>query len=160
VVAHEPSLASVLPDADHWLTFHHDLYALYREQGPDVAKEVFKATVGIGETRPPEAAQPPPDELAAMLSRIRANQRFWFEYEMRSYPAVRLDIAALKAVADRLVLAGDRGSPGHFPYRAVAALAEQLGTGIVHFPGGHLGNVVQPIEFADVLGRVLASSAR
>lgn len=159
VVAHEPSLASVLPDAERWLRFHTDLYDTYRRYGPDVAKQQFKASVGIGDTRPPEAAQPPADELAEMLARIRTNQVFWFEYEMRYYPAFQPDIAALRAVAGRLVLGGDRDAPDHFPYRATAALAARLGTGIVHFPGGHLGNVVRPFEFADILARVLTSGA-
>lgn len=157
LVCHEPPLASLLPDADRWLTFYQDLYAIYRREGVRKARDIFRATVGMsGETRPPKETELPPDRLAEMLERIRRNQEFWFEHEVRSYPAARPDLVALKAVSGRLVLAGGNDSRGHFPYRPNAVLAERLGLGIEHFPGGHVGYVTHPFDFAAKLDEVLS----
>src|SRR5437899_2858228 len=41
VIAHEPPLASVLPDAEHWLGFYADLYQTYRTSGVDAARKAF-----------------------------------------------------------------------------------------------------------------------
>lgn len=157
LISHEPPLASVLPDAEQWLQFYTDLYELYQNSGVKVARQVFRARVGMnGETRPPKGAELPPERLAEMLDRIRHNQDFWFEHEVRTYPAFIPDTAKLKTVSHRLILAGGTTSRDHFPYRPNAILAERLGTDITHFPGGHGGYVTHPAEFADMLYRVLS----
>jgi pimeloyl-ACP methyl ester carboxylesterase len=159
LVAYEPPIASVLPDAEHWLAFYRDLYALYRREGAKPAMAIFRDTMGLhGETRPPEQFQPPPEQLDEMLTRIRNNHVVWFEDEVLVYPGVELDIPALKSGADRLVLAGGRDSRQHWPYRPNTVLAEQIGLEIVHFPGGHVGHVTHPVEFADRLDEVLRGS--
>lgn len=156
LVAHEAPLASVLPDAERWLGFYAELYERYRSSGPKQAMEFFRRSVGMtGTTRPPEHHQPPPEELAAMLERIRRNQVFWFESEILAYPGFELDLAALAAASDRLVLAGGRESRDHHPYRPGVVLARRLGMRVVDFPGGHVGYVTHPEEFAELLHRVL-----
>ncbi|GAT67126.1 alpha/beta hydrolase fold protein [Planomonospora sphaerica] len=156
LVAHEPPLASVLPDAGRWLRFYADLYDVYRRDGAQVAMRFFRERAGMAEpTRPPQDLQPPPERLEAMLARIRRNQVFWFEHEILPYPAFDLDVAALEGVSDRLVLAGGSASREHFPYRPNTVLAERLGLPVVDFPGGHVGYVTHPVEFADALARVL-----
>jgi pimeloyl-ACP methyl ester carboxylesterase len=155
-IVHEPPLASVLPDADDWLAFYAGLYEIYRDSGAKAAMEVFRARMGMnGTTRPPDSAQLPPQELAEMLFRIRGNHTLWFEREILTFPGFVPDIPALKAVSDRLVLAGGDTSREDFPYQPNTVLAEQLGVDIVHFPGGHVGHVTHPFEFAETLTRVL-----
>lgn len=157
-VVHEPPLASVLPDGDQWLRFYAELYETYRDAGTSAAMAVFRERMGMRRTtRPPEDAQLPPDELAAMLARIKANHTVWFEREVREYPAFQPDMVALKAVADQLVLAGGDTSRGDLPYRPNTVLAERLGVGITHFPGGHVGFVTHPWEFADALSALLTA---
>jgi pimeloyl-ACP methyl ester carboxylesterase len=158
LVSHEPPLASVLPDSAQWLQFYHDLYGVYRNSGAKAARDVFRDRMGMsGPTRPPAEAELPPDELAEMVARVRHNQPFWFEYELRSYPAFQPDIAALSAASDRLVLAGSSTTREQFPYRPNVVLAERIGTAIVHFPGSHIGYSTHPAEFADRLSDVLAA---
>jgi pimeloyl-ACP methyl ester carboxylesterase len=159
-VVHEPPLASVLPDAVAWLEFYTNLYDTYRDAGPAAAMAVFRERMGMhGTTRPPDDAQLPPDELAAMLARIRANHTLWFEREVREYPAFQPDLVALKAVADQLVLGGGESSRDDPPYEPNTVLAEGLGVPVTHFPGGHVGFVTHPWEFADALSALLTARA-
>ncbi|HUZ25814.1 MAG TPA: alpha/beta hydrolase [Streptosporangiaceae bacterium] len=156
LLAHEPPLTSVLPDAARWTEFHAGLYDTYRRSGVEAARDIFKVSMGLdGQTRPPKGAELPPEELAGLLDRLRRNQVFWFEYEMRTYPDFLPDIETLKSVSDRLVLLGGSASREHVPYRPNTVLASLLGTDVLDFPGGHLGYVTHPIEFADQLAGVL-----
>jgi pimeloyl-ACP methyl ester carboxylesterase len=158
LVAHEPPLASVLPDAAYWQEFYAGLHATYRSDGIDAAKQVFRAHLGLtGETRPPKDAELPADRLAQMLARIRGNQEFWWDHEMQAYPAFVPDIAALRLVSDQLVLAVGSESREDFPYRPNAMLAELLGIKVTDFPGGHVGHVTHPAEFAATLAGILAT---
>jgi len=161
VVVHEPPLASILPDAEHWLAFYDNLYLTYRERGMEAAREVFRAHVGMeGDTRPPRDAQLPPDQLEQLLARLRRNQVFWFEHETRSFPAYRPDLDALRRHSDRLVLAGGVASREQYAYRPNRELARLLGLKMVDFPGGHVGHVTHPYEFADRLVDVLQRKRR
>ncbi|MEV7097672.1 alpha/beta hydrolase [Amycolatopsis sp. NPDC051045] len=157
-VVHEPPLASVLPDAAGWLAFYADLYRTYQDSGPSVAMGVFRERMGMrGTTKPPDDAQLPPDELAAMLARIRANHTLWFEREVRAYPALVPDVEALRPLAGRLVLGGGDKSRDDFPYQPNRVLSARLGVPITHFPGGHVGFVTHPAAFADALSELLTA---
>ncbi len=160
LVAHEPPLASVLPDAARWLDFYQRLYTTYRESGVAAAKAMFREHVGLaGETRPPRQAQLPPAQLEELLARLRRNEVFWFEHETRSFPAFQPDLAVLRRYGDRLVLAGGEDSREQYAYRPNQELARLLDLPVVHFPGGHLGHVTHPYEFAAALHGLLAHRA-
>lgn len=161
VVAHEPPLASVLPDAEQWLGFYGELYETYQREGVDAARKAFRSGMGMETTtKPPRRTELPPDELAEMLGRIRRNHVFWFEHELLAYPAYRPDLRLLKSFSDKLVLAGDATTRDRFPYRPNTVLAEHTGNPIVHLPGGHVGYVTQPDEFAAALREVVRPGSR
>lgn len=77
-----------------------------------------------------------------------ANATYWFEHELRQYPAVTLDLNALKAHADRIVLTAGRESRGYPCYQVSVELAEKFGLDLIELPGGHIGLLTQPTEFA------------
>lgn len=159
MVVHEPPLVSVLPDAQHWLTFHAELYNTYRTEGADAARPIFRTYAGLdGDTRPPPEAELPEQVLADLLARLRENQIFWYEHELLSYPGWLPDLTALKAGVDRLVLAGGAASREHHSCLPNAVLAEQLGTELAIFPGGHVGHITHPVEYAEALSRVLGAA--
>ncbi|TDC40395.1 alpha/beta hydrolase [Micromonospora sp. 15K316] len=161
VVVHEPPLASILPDAEQWLAFYDNLYLTYRERGIDAAREVFRDHVGLeGETRPPKDVQLPPDQLEQLLARLRRNQVFWYEHETRSFPAYRPDLTTLRRHSDQLVLAGGTTSREQYAYRPNMELARLLGLTMVDLPGGHVGHVTHPYEFADRLVDTLRGKQR
>jgi pimeloyl-ACP methyl ester carboxylesterase len=165
VVAHEPPLVCLLPDAAQHLALFDGVYDTYRREGVDAALTEFNTGLGLGELpRPPAGAQLPP-HVVEMLARLARNQAFWLEHELRQYTRVRPDLAALRAAvlrdaalrdaAPRLVLAGGVESRGQVPYRPNAVLAERLGIPLVEFPGGHVGYVTHPEDFAARLVAVL-----
>ena len=100
VVAHEPPVAFLLPDAAKWLAFFDGVYDTYREDGVPKAMHQFAIGVlGSADRQVIEHALPEhPNEF---------NTRYWMEHELRQYPRVALDLAALAANAERIVLAGD-----------------------------------------------------
>ncbi|BCM70322.1 MULTISPECIES: alpha/beta fold hydrolase [Streptomyces] len=61
---------------------------------------------------------------------------------------------------DRLTIAAGADSRGQLLYRTAESLAGRLGCGFAEFPGGHLGALDHPEEFADALAEALRSSAR
>jgi hypothetical protein len=76
------------------------------------------------------------------------NANYWFEHELRQYPAVDLELGALKAYADRIVLVAGRESRGYPTYEVNVELGKKLGRELIELPGGHIGFLTQPAEFA------------
>jgi len=84
-----------------------------------------------------------------------ANAAYWMEHELRQYPRVELDLAALAVHTERIVLAGGRDSQDQLPYQPNRVLASALGLDIVNLPGGHLGFLSSPALFAKELKKAL-----
>ncbi|MET8724557.1 alpha/beta fold hydrolase [Streptomyces misionensis] len=75
------------------------------------------------------------------------------------HPFTRYAPAAVPASVP-LTLAAGADSHGHVLYRTAEFLAERLGGAFTEFPGGHLGTLEHPVEFADRLAESLLSGAR
>lgn len=142
VVAHEPPAVRLLPDGDQWVDFFDDVYNTYRRSGVDPALEQFAEATGI-----PQGGPPPPTDPTA-CSYQAANNVYWFERELRQYPRVRLDVDTLATHTDQLMLAGGRESTQDIAYQPNTVLARRLDKTIVDLPGGHLGFLTHPTEFA------------
>lgn len=84
-----------------------------------------------------------------------ANVLYWFERELRQYTRTELDLEALAVHADRVVLAGGRDSTKQITYQPNTVLAATIGKTIVDLPGGHVGLITHPAEFARALLDVL-----
>ena len=86
---------------------------------------------------------------------VRAAIEYWMEYELRQYPSVDFDIAALKANANRIVMAAGTGSRG-FPLHPLSKnLAAQLNASFVEIPGAHSGYAVRSAEFGPAIMNAL-----
>jgi len=151
VVAHEPPAVSLLPDAAKWLAFFDGVYDTYRKKGvPEAMHQFASGAFGsIDHQLMHRAMREHTNEYT------QSNVEYWMEHELRQYPRVELDLAALAAHAERIVLAGGRDSQDQLPYQPNRVLARQLGLDIVNFPGGHLGFVSSPTEFAKELMNAL-----
>lgn len=154
VVAHEPPLIPLLPDANRWLALFDDVHATYRKEGAATAMRVFSAAVGL-----PDA--PGDHEIPAeMLVRLTSNQNFFLEHELRQYVRQVPDLRALGRAKDRLVLGGGRDSRDAtgplLPARPNQVLAARLDLGVTDFPGAHVGYLTHPAEFADAVRSALA----
>ena len=151
LIAHEPPLALLLPEAEEARAGMHEIYGTYRDSGISAAWERFSAFTGMN-IRPQYAAadpQPPAAEAVA------TSERF-FGHGLLPIALYQPDFSALQAASTRLVVAEGTGSKGEFPQRTAVALAECLGTPLIDFPGGHAGFVSESKEFAAVLRRTLA----
>ncbi|PWK71335.1 pimeloyl-ACP methyl ester carboxylesterase [Streptomyces sp. CG 926] len=152
VVAHEPPVVEVLPDAPD----HRALLVRVREtldgQGLMPAMAVFAAGLRkAGDTPGPPAEVVLPPEAAARAERTMADLPYFVGRIVPAFMSYVPDVDRLESLSERLVLAGGQDSRGELPYRPAAFLAERLGTDLRHFPGGHTGLTTHPAAFGEVL---------
>ncbi|MEV4001714.1 alpha/beta fold hydrolase [Actinomadura sp. NPDC049753] len=148
LVAHEPPLLTLLPDADHWETVMADVERAYRDGGVGPAMGTFGAALGMGggdeedgsaEGGPAEEQEPPSPEMQEMFARFERNTEFFVGYEVPGFGRYRPDVEALRGSPVRIVPAAGEGSAGEPPHRAALELAERLGTSAETYPGDHGG---------------------
>ncbi|MFS0693104.1 alpha/beta fold hydrolase [Streptomyces nitrosporeus] len=153
VVAHEPPVVEVLPDPETGRALFAEVRAAFRRDGSEAAAAVMSAGIGEGASRPQDegAASAPPPLTPETLRRMRANLPVFLEHMLCPFTGYVPDTAALEAAADRLVLAVGEESGEQLTARPVRALAQRFGRKATPFPGGHLGVVERPAEFAAAL---------
>ena len=153
LVPFEPPAVRVVPDGQEWVDFFFGVYDLYRQSGIEPALKKFREQTFAESDR---------QAMARVRNRnngeyVLANATYWFEHELRQYPVVELDLDALEAHADRIVPAAGRKSRGYPCYEVSVELGKRLGRDLIELPGGHVGYVAHPAEFArellDALGR-------
>jgi pimeloyl-ACP methyl ester carboxylesterase len=148
LVAHEPPLTELLPDAADHRNQLEALHESYRTEGVAIAMGRFLAYIGVA---PPEAAGHPlplPDEA------IR-DADFFLKNMIRTIAPTRLDLATVRAIPTRIVVAAGETSTGQLANRTAVALAEQLNTELTVFPGDHGGYASDPEPFATQLRKAL-----
>src|SRR6266498_3589043 len=152
LVPFEPSAVRQLPNGQKWLDFFFEIYDLYRQAGMQPALKKFREQA-FAESDQQVMARARDSKNSAY---VLANTTYWFEHELRQYPAVDLDLDVLKAHADRIVPVAGRESRGHPCYEVSVELGKKLGRDVIELPGGHVGYVGQPAEFARELVQALA----
>ncbi|MEW9531039.1 alpha/beta fold hydrolase [Microbispora sp. NPDC049125] len=153
LVAHEPPLAEVLPDAPRWRAFFREVHDTYRRDGAGPAMRMFMAGIGADSLQRPDGIDP------ELIVRMSGNIDFFLRHEVRQAPGYRPDLAALDSQRERIVPAGGQDSRQHFPYRPALTLAGRWGKRVTEFPGDHVGYWSHPVEFAATLADVLAGPA-
>jgi pimeloyl-ACP methyl ester carboxylesterase len=152
VVAHEPPVSEVLPDAARWRGEYEKAYGIFREQGVEAGFSRFEA-IDPGEPDPGgDLASYPEDP--EIWERIGPNRAFLLAYEMLPFTRYRPKVEALKAMGDRLAI-GIATYKAPMMTRVVDTLTSSLGTKPVEFPGDHIGYAPRPKEFAAKLHEVL-----
>ncbi|MFI1972029.1 alpha/beta fold hydrolase [Streptomyces cinnamoneus] len=147
LVAHEPFVIDLLPDADRWHTFFQEVCEQYEREGLGPALRTFTGAIGVDV--PPEPAESLPQPVREMLARVLGNMDVCLKYELRSFVRFRPDVAALRAARFTLVAGGE--GPRTLLHRTTQVLAEGVGTEVVDFPGGHVGFLTHPADFATAL---------
>ena len=151
LVAHEPPLALLLPDAKEARAGIHNIYDTYRDSGIGAAWQRFSSFTGINMRPQGEEAVPQPPSAEA----VATSERF-FAQGLLPIALYQPDFSALQVVPARVIVAGGTTSKGQFAQRTAVALAERLGTPLVDFPGGHGGFASDSKDFAAVLRSTLA----
>jgi pimeloyl-ACP methyl ester carboxylesterase len=155
LVAHEPPVAALLPDAAHWRAFTEEIRDIYRRDGVFPAMQKFGEGVGLGGPEPD--AEPGP-EAAQAIQRMMGNLELFAGYTIPVITNYEPDLSALRNGPARVVVGvGDESTPDQLAYRAAVALAAGLGTEPVTFPGAHGGFASHSGTFAARLDEVLSA---
>jgi pimeloyl-ACP methyl ester carboxylesterase len=167
LVAHEPPLASVLPDGEHAMAAARAVAETYERSGWGAAMAHFFVIVGHrGPFTAEVAAQPAPDPANFGLATDDDGSRtdVLFRQVLVAGTHYEPDFAALETASTRIVMAAGEESEGELASRGAFAVAERLGTKPVLFPSGHggflggeYGQTGEPEAFAAKLREVLAS---
>ncbi|MFZ0995286.1 MAG: alpha/beta hydrolase [Candidatus Dormiibacterota bacterium] len=170
LVAHEPPLMSVLPDAEAAERALAQCRDAYAAKGQGVGMAAFIAmTSWRGEFTEEYFAQPTPDPAQFGMSTADDGSRDDPVLSDRSsaITSYRPDFDALVAAPTRIVIAVGEESIGTFTGRASVAMAEVLGQQATVFPshhggfvGGDSGYAGQPEAFARKLRDVLTEDGR
>ena len=153
LVAFEPPAVRLLPDGQKWVDFFHHIYDLHHQSGIGPAMQQFRERTFAASDRAAMA-----HAMAANTgAQIPANLTYWFEHELRQYPAAHLDLQTLRAHADRIMPAAGRDSRGYPCRQATEELGRQLDRQLIALPGGHVGCVAQPADFAAELRQALTA---
>ncbi|MFF4444492.1 alpha/beta fold hydrolase [Streptomyces sp. NPDC001502] len=156
LVAHEPPVVEVLPDAFEHRALVARVQETFRTQGLMPAMAMFAAGLKKdGATTEPKAEIELPPQAAARAEQTMANLPYFVGRIVPGFMSYTPDIHRLEALSDRLVLACGQDSRGELPYRPAAFLAERLGIELLHLPGGHTGMTTHPAEFGDFIRKAL-----
>jgi clorobiocin/coumermycin A biosynthesis protein CloN7/CouN7 len=158
LVAHEPPVIELLPDAAEVRAQIQDVYDTYRTEGADKAMVKFMAHAGLAGGPGPQADAPQWNPSPEQVARMRAANDVFLSHLIRPTTRYRPDIAALQAASTRIVVAAGATSTGQLANRTALALADRLGTPVVEFPGDHGGFMTRPEPCGRVLDQVLTSA--
>jgi pimeloyl-ACP methyl ester carboxylesterase len=164
LVAHEPPIATVLPDRAEALAAVADINQTYERAGLGPAMAKFIAITSVRGPIPADFPNHDPDPANFGLPTEDDGSR---DHPMVGPHIVHvthyeLDFDALRSVATRIVIGAGAESEGAFTYRAAVGVAERLGTEPVIFPshhagflGGEFGQQGDPDAFAATLRQAL-----
>jgi uncharacterized protein YndB with AHSA1/START domain/pimeloyl-ACP methyl ester carboxylesterase len=169
LVAHEPPLASILPDREHAMAATSAVQETYQRSGWGPAMALFITIVSHqGPITAEIAGQPAPDP--ALFGVPAEDDGSRTDPLLGQYIVTGThyepDFDALGSASTRIVLAAGEQSEGQMANRGAFAVAERLGTKPVIFPsdhggflGGEYGQTGEPDAFAAKLREVLADQA-
>jgi pimeloyl-ACP methyl ester carboxylesterase len=167
LVAHEPPLASVLPDREHCIAATRAIHETYKAKGWGAGMAHFIAVVSYrGPFTAEVAQQPGPDPaMFGMPTEDDGNRNDpMLGKSMPTIPPYEPDFDGLRRASTRIVMAAGAESEGEMANRGAYAVAERLGTEVVVFPshhggflGGEYGQTGEPDAFAAKLREVLGA---
>ena len=166
-VAHEPPLASMVPDREHALAANKAINDAYMAQGLGAGMARFMQVVmHQGPFTADTLAGPAPDPaMFGMPSEDDGNRTdLMLGHSVKYLTSFEPDFEAIKAAPTRTVIAVGAGSHGELAQRGGEAVAQRLGASAVPFPGDHggflggeYGQTGEPDAFAAKLREVLTS---
>ncbi|HEU4896244.1 MAG TPA: alpha/beta hydrolase [Actinomycetota bacterium] len=169
LVAHEPPLASILPDREHAMAATRAVQETYQRSGWGAGMALFIAIVSHrGPVMAEIAAQPAPDPAMFGMPTEDDGSRTdpLLGQNIITGTHYEPDFDALRSASTQIVMAAGEESEGQMTSRGAFAVAERLGDKPVSFPsdhggflGGEYGQTGQPDAFAAKLREVLAAPA-
>ena len=168
LVAHEPPLASLVPDREHALAANRAMNATYLEKGFGAGMAHFMQVVmHRGPFTAEDAAAAPPDPSTFGMPAGDDGKRndLMLAHNVLYLTSFEPDFEAIKRAPTRTVIAVGEKSNGELAQRGGQAAAAGLGTEAIPFPGDHggftggeYGYTGEPEAFAAKLREVLAGA--
>lgn len=165
-VAHEPPLASLVPDREHALAVNRAMHETYQRKGWGAGMAHFMQVVmHEGPFTAEDVAAPPPDPAMFGLPTGDDGSRsdVMLAHNVVWLTSYEPDFDAVRRAPTRLVVGIGATSNGQLAQRGGQAVAERLGIAPTVFPGGHdgflggeYGQSGEPEAFAARLREVLA----
>jgi pimeloyl-ACP methyl ester carboxylesterase len=152
LVAHEPPLLELLPDAAERRAEVDNIIETFHREGQGPAFMKFMTTAGFVSD---DEGAPAPPPMEPSEQDIADGARF-LGHELKATTRWVPDLDALRAAPARVVVGLGEESGHLLVHRTSMALAERLGTPPAMFPGDHGGFASHTTEFAEVLRKVLA----
>jgi pimeloyl-ACP methyl ester carboxylesterase len=167
LVAHEPPLASLVPDREHAMTATRAINATYQRAGFGAGMAHFIQIVSHrGPFTAEIAAAPGPDPQMFGMPAEDDGKRtdLMLGHSVLYLTSYEPDFDALRRAPTRIVVGVGAKSDGEMAQRGGAAVAERLGVETTAFPGDHggflggeYGQVGEPEAFAAKLREVLSA---
>lgn len=174
LVAHEPPVTELLPDAAQIRAAVDAIEAAYVEGGAGAAWAGFVSLVmhrgAVPEAGPEPATWPPPGGAPATddqestaapagpTAKQLADDELFFLRMLKPFTRYEPDLATLGSGQPRVMVAVGSASAGEIAARSAQALADRLGVETTAFPGDHGGFMADPHGFAHVIRRVLGEA--
>jgi pimeloyl-ACP methyl ester carboxylesterase len=156
LVAHEPPVSTLLPDAGHWRALNLEVGEVSRSGGTFAAIERFGQETGLGGGSSP-SEDPTPEEQEAG-ARMMGNLDLFAGQLIPAVGNYEPDIEALRAGGTPIAIGvGEASTDDQVPARSARALAERLGLEPLRFPGDHGGFASHPEEFGATLVAAFAA---
>jgi len=161
VVAHEPPVPRVLPDAAEYLAIYDDIAYALATDGWIAAFTMFQTRIGrldpliVEALLHPESRMPPGPQRDEMV-RFSRNWEYLTKYEIDSFIHYEPDLAAIRANGSRVTLGYGAQGTDPVAIEMSRVTAAKLGVECAEFPGGHIAPMERPKEFAATLIDVLA----
>ena len=169
VVAHEPPLPVVLPEAARYLAEYDEIARVLEAEGWQAALRLFQLLTGHV---PPDrqamvmtalldpAKLLPPGPHLDLMRRLSHNWEYMVRFEIQPFIRYRPDLdriaaagtpVALAAGVDTIAMAQREGAGPDPLHRPAAVIAARLGAELAEFPGGHQAALEVPGLFATAL---------
>ena len=180
VIAHEPPVTELLPDAPYVRTAVDEIDDAYRANGSGAAWGKFVSLVmhdgPVTEAGVRTAAWPPPgpdgEEAQAQASgdsdgvetppeaseKQRPDDELFFLRMLKPFTRYQPPVEVLRWGGPRVIVAVGATSGNEIARRSAEALAERLGTPPMVFPGDHGGFMADPAAFAGTIRQLLTQS--
>jgi pimeloyl-ACP methyl ester carboxylesterase len=164
LVAHEPPLATILPDREVLASAIEDMRQTYQRDGMGPAMAKFIVLVSHDGQLPDGYQYPPVDPAQFGLPTEDDGSRddALLGQNLRSCTGYRPDVDGLRDTGTRIVIARGAASGQTMAARGADAVAELIGAELVTFPGDHsgfmggeYGQQGEPDAFAQRLREVL-----
>ncbi len=142
LIVHEAPVIEVLPDAERWRSFAHNIHVKSQREGWETALVDFMSSlIGVPDI-------PYPKDLN---ERVSGNMEFFFKHELTPFIRFIPDFRGILENEVNMVVAVGTDSDNAYYVQSTRIVAANLGCECVEFPGHHDASFYMPEEFSSAV---------